>query len=64
MTEKLLPCPFCGSKAVYTEISGDFINSVNCTNEACNAEVAGFFLEDPSTVITWNTRTPPMTDVT
>ena len=54
--DKLLPCPFCGCEAEYTETSGDYTNSVNCTNVLCYAEIAGAFLEDPATIILWNTR--------
>lgn len=53
MTDKLLPCPFCGGKADYCETNAWW---VQC-NE-CNAETDADMSPEAAAEI-WNRRTPP-----
>jgi len=69
MTEptELLPCPFCGSKAVASINKDESLWShdvvdwtrVHCTNDECNAQTEatceGY---EPSAIEVWNLRTP------
>ena len=69
MTEptELLPCPFCGSKAVASVNRDESLWShgvvdwtrVHCTNDDCNAQTEatceGY---EPSAIEVWNRRTP------
>ena len=42
MTEKLKPCPFCGSEACFSEDKdGEII--IQCTNEACEVQTTSFW---------------------
>ena len=66
-TDALMPCPFCGCKAVasinkYESLwSHDVVDwtRVHCTNDECNAQTEatceGY---EPSAVEVWNRRTP------
>ena len=66
-TPSLLPCPFCGCKAVASINKGESLWShdvvdwtrVHCTNDECNAQTEatceGY---EPSAVEVWNRRTP------
>ena len=66
-TQSLLPCPFCGCKAVASVNKGESLWShdvvdwtrVHCTNDDCNAQTEatceGY---EPSAVEVWNLRTP------
>lgn len=76
-TPSLLPCPFCGCKAVASINKGESLWShdvvdwarVHCTNDECNAQTKatceGY---EPSAIEVWNRRTPqpavrePLTD--
>ena len=67
-TPSLLPCPFCGSKAVASVNRDESLWShdvvdwtrVHCTNDDCNAQTEatceGY---EPSAIEVWNRRTPP-----
>ena len=66
-TQSLLPCPFCGCKAVASINKGESLWShdvvdwtrVHCTNDECNAQTEptceGY---EPSAIEVWNRRTP------
>ena len=66
-TDALMPCPFCGCKAVASINKGESLWShdvvdwtrVHCTNDECNAQTEatceGY---EPSAVEVWNRRTP------
>ena len=66
-TPSLLPCPFCGCKAMASINKGESLWShdvvdwtrVHCTNDECNAQTeatcAGY---EPSAIEVWNRRTP------
>ena len=66
-TPSLLPCPFCGSKAVASVNRDESLWShdvvdwtrVHCTNDDCNAQTEatceGY---EPSAIEVWNRRTP------
>ena len=76
-TDALMPCPFCGCKAMASINKGESLWShdvvdwtrVHCTNDECNAQTEatceGY---EPSAVEVWNRRTPqpvvrePLTD--
>lgn len=55
MTEKLKPCPFCGSRSVYVEqiSSGGYFN-VCCGNCLANVPLSG---SRETAVAAWNSRT-------
>lgn len=53
MTEKLLPCPFCGGQADYCETNAWW---VRCND--CNAETEADMSPEAAAEI-WNRRTPP-----
>lgn len=55
MDEQLLPCPFCGSRAVYGK---DVLNPhqcwyITCVNADCGATVGNFSQQDMAIQI-WN----------
>lgn len=58
MTEKLRPCPFCGSTEIHIyeptayEVGNDA--SVNCENPICGAEVRASTLK--MAIAKWNRR--------
>lgn len=54
MTEKLEPCPFCGSRSVYVEQigSGGYFN-VCCCNCLANVPLSG---SRETAVVVWNRR--------
>ena len=66
-TPSLLPCPFCGCKAVASINKDESLWShdvvdwtrVHCTNDECNAQTEatceGY---EPSAIEVWNRRTP------
>ena len=66
-TPSLLPCPFCGCKAVASINKGESLWShdvvdwtrVHCTNDECNTQTEatceGY---EPSAIEVWNRRTP------
>ena len=66
-TPSLLPCPFCGCKAVASINKGESLWShdvvdwtrVHCTNDECNAQTEatceGY---EPSAIEVWNRRAP------
>ena len=66
-TDALMPCPFCGCKAVASINKDESLWShdvvdwtrVHCTNDECNAQTEatceGY---EPSAVEVWNRRTP------
>ena len=66
-TPSLLPCPFCGCKAMASINKGESLWShdvvdwtrVHCTNDECNAQTEatceGY---EPSAIEVWNRRTP------
>ena len=66
-TPSLLPCPFCGCKAVASINKGESLWShdvvdwtrVHCTNDECNAQTEatceGY---EPSAIEVWNRRSP------
>ena len=66
-TPSLLPCPFCGSKAVASINKGESLWShdvvdwtrVHCTNDDCNAQTEATCegYESPAIEV-WNRRTP------
>ena len=76
-TDALMPCPFCGCKAVASINKGESLWShdvvdwtrVHCTNDECNAQTEatceGY---EPSAIEVWNRRAPqpvvrePLTD--
>lgn len=62
MTDGLLPCPFCGSKAELQWESSQGV--VSCTNEECYATSTWFSSDNASEVreyvtAKWNRRVPP-----
>ena len=66
--DALMPCPFCGCRAVASINKGESLWShdvvnwtrVHCTNDDCNAQTEatceGY---EPSAIEVWNRRTPP-----
>ena len=66
-SEELMPCPFCGCKAVASINKDESLWShdvvdwtrVHCTNDECNAQTEatceGY---EPSAIEVWNRRTP------
>ena len=66
-TPSLLPCPFCGCKAVASINKGESLwnhdmvdwTRVHCTNDECNAQTEatceGY---EPSAIEVWNRRAP------
>lgn len=56
---ELLPCPFCGGKAIYhPDHTTEYVDSIYC--EACDAQVSDFNLSGGQGACRelWNTRTP------
>lgn len=56
MTEKLLPCPFCGSEAEVEEQVDDYDTnwqSITCSNRKCFVREAY-----AQSISDWNTRAP------
>ena len=61
MSEKLLPCPFCGVIPESGNVDERFESSYNivCTNNACTGMPSTENYDTPAEAITaWNTRTP------
>lgn len=57
MSENLLPCPFCGGKALITRFEqGIDAYYVVCGNPKCLAGI-GFELPEAEAIAAWNTRT-------
>lgn len=63
MSDKLLPCPFCGGEAEYYG-ECDMV-WVRCSRYGCYAEMISRFDEPEDAVAAWNRRTlPPPTPLT
>jgi hypothetical protein len=61
MSEKLLPCPFCGGEAsaeqcVRVDYYGDWV--VGCDNEQCCAKPEVLAAIKSAAIAAWNRRTP------
>lgn len=59
LVERLLPCPFCGSKAEANECRGAF--KAVCTNEDCGVEVGCWLTgknASAAAIAAWNSRAP------
>jgi hypothetical protein len=57
---RLKPCPFCGAKAVLTNVrmSGHTFKA-GCYNETCWRPGTDGFDSEKAAIAAWNTRTPP-----
>ena len=61
MSEELKPCPFCGSKEVYTQtftiggISNNWLWNVKCTEQGCFAE-GPICNSEKEAISAWNRR--------
>jgi hypothetical protein len=61
MSEKLLPCPFCGGEAsaeqcVRVDYYGDWV--VGCDNEQCCAKPEVLAAIKSAAIAAWNRRNP------
>lgn len=54
MTEKLRPCPFCGSDSLYIPENPVFDYYVRCNN--CGSRSDSFFTNAESAIKAWNMR--------
>lgn len=55
-TEQLLPCPFCGGKAEFSETSVKPLMIVGCTNPKCHCGIVAASLAQGRDK--WNRRAP------
>jgi Restriction alleviation protein Lar len=57
VSEKLLPCPFCGSDPVIDVLGGpgSFYRTINCPKCKCDLHL---YPMESVAIIAWNTRTP------
>lgn len=60
MSEKLLPCPFCGSEAEMKRNSGG-IYFVKCKDKSCGARTRNFADNEGGAAYSWNKRQEPDT---
>ena len=59
MDEKLLPCPFCGSKAVLKvkeHIPHGYEFTPTCTNTSCAGRITKIWLSEGDALYAWNRR--------
>jgi hypothetical protein len=60
----LLPCPFCGAKAVLTNVRmSGYTFKVGCYNETCWRPGTDGFDSEKVAIEAWNKRIPPPDDV-
>jgi hypothetical protein len=56
---ELLPCPFCGGKAVLTNVRmSDYMFKVGCYNELCWRPGTDYFTSEADAIAAWNRRVP------
>lgn len=61
MSDKLLPCPFCGGEAKFTYITKVYTDypSIRCSNDECFAgKLYILFNTEVEAITAWNTRKP------
>lgn len=57
MSEKLLPCPFCGAQPMIEDMhEGDCGAEITCANSECRAIISVYEDTEEKSIAAWNTR--------